>query len=96
VEKTKRSKIETSKKILFVSYFMTFCLTVICVILAIKNVDISDYKDIVLASWAELGVHTTVYSIKAKAENKVKIIVDFAEKHPDIFKKVDISSMFNE
>ena len=66
-------KIETSKLLLLVAYTFAGLLTLAVIIGSFLNLDTSSLTIVASARWAELAVHTAVYSRKATMENKMKI-----------------------
>ena len=66
------SKVETSKLILTVSYFISIVLTVIVVIGAFKGLDMSNVTQIALASYVEVSASNVWYYKKATRENIFK------------------------
>ena len=66
------SKIETSKLILTVSYFISIVLTVIVIIGAFKELDMSNVTQIALASYIEVSASNVWYYKKATRENIFK------------------------
>ena len=68
------SKIETSKLILVVSYMISITLTVIVVIGAFIDKDMSYVVQIALASYVEVGASNIWYYKKATRENIFKHI----------------------
>lgn len=68
------SKIETSKLILIVSYLMCLILTIIVVLGAFIDKDMSNVVQIALASYAEVAASNVWYYKKAARENIFKNI----------------------
>ena len=64
---------ETSKKILIVSYAAAAILSTFVIAGTVLGWEISNLTIVTSASWVEVSVHTAVYSKKATAENKLKI-----------------------
>lgn len=88
----KKKKIETSKKILIVSYFAAITLTVIVVYGTFKGVDMSNVTPIALAAWGEVAVTNAFYYKKAGKENVPKILRSFP---PQIREQIDINQLLN-
>ena len=66
---------QTSKLILFLSYGCAILLSITMIIATFIGVDSSALTILASAAWGEVAVHTAVYSIKAKAENRLKILL---------------------
>lgn len=67
--------IQTSKLILFLSYGCAILLSITAVVATFKQLDTSALHILAGVAWGEVAVHTAVYSIKAKAENRLKILL---------------------
>lgn len=67
--------IQTSKLILFFSYCCAILLSITMIIATFVNIETSSLTILASAAWGEVAVHTAVYSIKAKAENRLKILL---------------------
>lgn len=72
---------EMSKKILYISFSAAALLSIALIICTIINVDCSNLAIVAGAVWAEVSVHTAVYSKKAAMENKLKIMGGMIEKY---------------
>ena len=86
-----RDKIETSKKIIAVSYIIGIFLTILTVAGIIFGYDVSALSIITGAAFAEISVSNAFYYNKAKKENLLKIAAGAAndantEKIDDIVK----------
>ena len=68
-------KIETSKLILSISYGSAILLSFIIIIATFLQLETSNLIILASAAWGEVAVHTVVYSIKAKMENRLKILL---------------------
>lgn len=68
-------RIQTSKLILFLSYFCAIAVTAAVIYGSYHELDVSSLTIIAPVIWAEVAVHTAVYSHKAKAENRLKILL---------------------
>lgn len=79
-------KMETSKKLVYISDFVAFCLSaaVICGTFLTEK-DISPLAQVTVASLAECGAANGFYYWKAKNENRykyvIKLIREWAEKY---------------
>lgn len=68
-------RVQTSKLILFFSYFCAAILSLAVIIISFMGLDSSSITILASAAWGEVAVHTAVYSLKAKAENRLKILL---------------------
>lgn len=66
---------QTSKLILLLSYVCAIILSIAMVIGTFAQIDTSSLVILASAAWGEVAVHTAVYSLKAKAENRLKILL---------------------
>lgn len=66
---------QTSKIILLLSYCCAIALLVAMIIATFMGIDSSSLTILASAAWGEVAVHTAVYSLKAKAENRLKILL---------------------
>ena len=66
---------QTSKLILLLSYCCAIVLSFSMIIATFMGIDSSSLTILASAAWGEVAVHTAVYSIKAKAENRLKILL---------------------
>lgn len=79
-----RTKLETSKLILRVSYMISITLTIIVVIGAFMSIDMSNVTQIALASYVEVGASNIWYYKKATRENIFKHIPEKYLENVDI------------
>lgn len=87
-----RKKIETSKLILLVSYFIAISLTILCVIGTFLQIDITNLKEITIVSWGEVTAANSFYYVKSRSENKLKI---YGSLPKDAKEQVDINQLIN-
>lgn len=66
---------QTSKIILLLSYCCAITLSIAMIIATFMGIDSSSLTILASAAWGEVAVHTAVYSLKAKAENRLKILL---------------------
>lgn len=85
-------KIETSKKILIVSYTMAVILTVIVVYGAFTCLDMSSVTQIATLAWAEVAATNVWYYKKAGRENALKIYKSLPQ---EVKEQVDINQIIN-
>lgn len=89
-KKKRRTRLETSKKLLIADYIIALLLVLLSIIFA-NRVDLTT----VLVSWtAQLGVSSGFYYWKAKSENRVKVPISVIESLPqEIQDKVDLTQI---
>ena len=68
-------KIETSKKLLAISYGLAGILSVATIVATFSNYDTSGLTVVASAAWVQAAADATVYSLKAKYENRLKILL---------------------
>lgn len=71
---------EFSKKLLFFSWSVTIVLTVLTILLSMKQLPLDALIVITPLSWAETGTATAFYYWKSKNENRTKYGQMFLEK----------------
>ena len=81
------SKVETSKKILIVSYVISVTLTVIVIVGTFLSIDMNNVTQITLASYVELSACNIWYYKKATREN---IFKNLPEKY---LENIDINNL---
>lgn len=89
-----KDKITTSKKIVFISYFIGVVLTIVTVLGAFLRYDVSAIVSVTLTSYAEITASNAFYFWKAKKENTMKIALatvkeTSTEKVDDVVKLVN-------
>lgn len=88
-----KRRVETSKKILIVSYIAAITLTAIVVYGTFKGVDMSNVTPIALAAWGEVAVTNAFYYKKAGKENVPKILRSFLPRERE---QIDINQLLND
>lgn len=73
-------KLETSKKLLLAAYTFAGLISACVIIGTFIGVDVTNLTIVASAAWAEVAVHTAVYSKKATAENRLKIAYGLIQK----------------
>ena len=86
----RRNKMETSKKILLVSYISAIILTIIVIIGTFTRFDTSNITTIASLAWAEVGATNIWYYKKAAKENVPKIISSLPKEFQD---HVDVNQL---
>lgn len=76
-----KRKIEASKLLLIAAWSVAGLLVLALIVATFMNMDTSGLTVAVSASFAELAIHTSVYSWKAKSENRVKILAGMIEQY---------------
>lgn len=92
-EKFDLLKMETSKKLLLVSYTITILLTILVIVCAFTYVDASNITTIATLSFTETSACTVWYYKKAAKENVPKVIASL----PQYFQEqVDVNQLLNQ
>lgn len=86
------NRIETSKKILIVSYAMAVILTAIVIYGSFYDIDMSNVTQITVLVWGEVAVSNAFYYKKAGRENVLKIYKSLPKETKD---QVDINQILN-
>lgn len=90
-----KKKMETSKKILWLSYIIGIVLTVIVVVCSLKGIECSNITTLAGAAWLEISASNVFYYTMNKRLNAPKIVVGLYNDLPDNLKEqVDINSLF--
>lgn len=92
---SKSDRLTTSKKILYMSYLMTGILLVLFIERVVSGKDASDVAIALGLAFAELAVHTTVYSGKSKKENSLYIAYDMIDKLADKYGIENVVTLFD-
>lgn len=85
-------KIETSKKILLVSYICAIILTIIVIIGSFLNYDMTNVTTIASLAWGEIAVSNAFYYRKAAKENVPKVIASLDE---NLREQIDVNQLLN-
>lgn len=89
-------KIETSKKILVISYILAIILSSIVVFCSLKNIECSNITTLASAAWLEISASNIFYYTMCKRLNVPKIVIGIYSDLPDEFKKqVDINMLLS-
>lgn len=75
MEDQTKKHIQTSKLILFISFACAIILSITTIVATFIGADSSNLATIAGIAWGEVAVHTAVYSLKAKTENRLKILL---------------------
>lgn len=88
-----KKKIETSKKILYLSYIIAIVLSIIVVIGTFAGYDVSNITTIASLTWGEVATCNIWYLKKSAKENVPKILSSLPE---EIREQIDINQLLNE
>ena len=91
-----KKKMETSKKILWLSYIIGIMLTVIVVVCSFMDIECSNITTLAGAAWLEISASNVFYYTMNKRLNAPKIVMHLYNDLPDELKEqVDINSLFS-
>ena len=88
-----KKKMETSKKIILVSYVLAITLSVIVVVGTFMGYDVTNIATITSLAFAEVGASNIYYYKKAAKENVPKVIAGLPKEFQE---QVDINSLLHE
>lgn len=89
-------KIETSKKILIISYIVAFFLTAIVVICTLSGIDCGNITTLAGAAWLEISASNVFYYTMCKRLNVPKVVMGIYGDLPDELKEqVDINNLLS-
>ena len=91
-----KKKIETSKKILWLSYIIGITLTVIVVVCSLLNIECSNITTLAGAAWVEISASNVFYYTMNKRLNAPKIVMGLYNDLPSELKEqIDINNLFS-
>ena len=91
-----KKKMETSKKILWLSYIIGITLTVIVVVCSLLNIECSNITTLAGAAWVEISASNVFYYTMNKRLNAPKIVMGLYNDLPSEFKEqIDINNLFS-
>ena len=91
----KKKKMETSKKILWLSYIIGITLTLIVVVCSLLNIECSNITTLAGAAWLEISASNVFYYTMNKRLNAPKIVIGLYNDLPENLKEqVDINNLF--
>lgn len=94
--KKKKKKMETSKKLLWVSYVVAISLTVLVIVCTFLNVECSNIASIIPYSYTEVGAVNAFYLMMNKRLNAPKVVMGLYNDLPDNLKEqVDINNLLS-
>lgn len=90
-----KKKMETSKKILWLSYIIGITLTIIVIACSLMNIECSNITTLAGAAWLEISASNVFYYTMNKRLNAPKIVVGLYNDLPDDLKKqIDVNNLF--
>ena len=96
MNQNKKKKMETSKKILWLSYIIGITLTFIVVVCSFKNIECSNITTLAGAAWLEISASNIFYYTMNKRLNAPKIVMGLYNDLPEELKEqIDIISLFS-
>ena len=92
----KKRRMETSKKILWLSYIIGITLTLIVIVCSFMNIECSNITTLAGAAWLEISASNIFYYTMNKRLNAPKIVVGLYNDLPDDLRsQVDINNLFS-
>ena len=85
-------RIETSKKILLVSYIFGILLTLVVIYGTFTGYEMSNVTTIASLAWGEIAVSNAFYYKKAAKENVPKVVAGLSDEFKD---QIDINQLLN-
>lgn len=94
INKTK--KIETSKKILIISYILAIVLTLLVVICSFVGIECSNITTLASAAWLEVSASNIFYYTMCKRLNVPKVVMGiYGDLPSELKEQVDINSLIS-
>ena len=91
-----KKKMETSKKILWLSYIIGITLTIIVVICSLFSIECSNITTIASAAWLEISASNVFYYTMNKRLNAPKVVMGLYNDLPEELKEqVDINNLLS-
>lgn len=91
-----KKKMETSKKILWLSYIIAIALTIIVIICSLLSIECSNITSLAGYSWGEVAAANVFYYTMVKRLNAPKIVMGIYNDLPDSLKEqIDINNLFS-
>lgn len=91
-----KRKMETSKKILWLSYIIAITLTVIVVICSLLSIECSNITTLAGSAWLEVSAANIFYYTMNKRLNAPKVVMGIYNDLPDTLKEqVDINNLLS-
>lgn len=94
--KSKQTRMETSKKLVWFSWAVAITLTLMVVICTLLNIECSNITTVTGCSWVEVGAATGFYYTMVKRLNAPKVIMGIYQDLPEKLKEqVDINTLLS-
>ena len=91
-----KKKMETSKKILWLSYIIGITLTVIVIVCSLLNIECSNITTLAGAAWLEISASNVFYYTMNKRLNAPKIVIGLYNDLPSELKEqIDINNLLS-
>lgn len=91
-----KNKMETSKKILWLSYIVGISLTMIVIVCSFMGIECDNITTLAGAAWVEISASNVFYYTMNKRLNAPKIVIGLYNDLPeDLKKQVDINNLFS-
>lgn len=91
-----KKKIETSKKILIISYALAIILTVIVVICTFANIECGYITTLASAAWLEVSASNVFYYTMCKRLNVPKVVMGiYGDLPSELKEQVDINNLIS-
>lgn len=92
----KSKKIETSKKILIISYVLAIFLTLIVVICSFVGIECSNITTLASAAWIEVSASNIFYYTMCKRLNVPKVVMGiYGDLPSELKEQVDINNLIS-
>jgi hypothetical protein len=88
-----KKKMETSKKVVWASYFSAILLTIVVIVGTFMNFEMSNVTTICSLSWAEVAGVNIFYLKKSAKENVPKVIASLPKEFQD---QIDVNQLLNQ
>lgn len=91
-----KKKIETSKKILIISYALAIILTIIIVVCTFIGIECGYITTLASAAWLELSASNVFYYTMCKRLNVPKVVMGiYGDLPPELQGQVDINNLLS-
>lgn len=92
----KSKKVETSKKILVISYILAIVLTLLVVICSFIGIECGNMTTLAGAAWLEVSASNVFYYTMCKRLNVPKVVMGiYADLAPELKEQVDINTLIS-
>ncbi len=96
MNQNKKKKMETSKKILWLSYVIGIILTVIVIVCTLLDIECGNITTLAGAAWLEISASNVFYYTMNKRLNAPKIVVGLYNDLPSELKEqIDVNNLFS-